>query len=157
VWRREWKIPCKDFESLHNLISPPLPPCPQAGLYWVTAGHGGGEGGASSCQCCQVLTSIHCHIHKKPGHFRSFHGHIKKNLPLHDISKHNNNKIKTQCLVRDFVIFLFLLSIFGLNITPILKIKLDLYHSTFLLLTATFTATNLSSQIIFVYGLFRVI
>jgi hypothetical protein len=51
-----------------------------------------------------------------------------------------------------FCHFLFLLSIFGLNITQIFKIKLDLYHNTLLLLTATSTATNFSAQII-LYGL----
>ncbi len=55
-----------------------------------------------------------------------------------------------------FCHFLFLLSIFGLNITQIFEINLDLYHNTLLLLTATFTATNFSAQIIFLYDLFWV-
>jgi hypothetical protein len=32
------------------------------------------------------------HSPKNHGHIRSFYGHLSKNLPLHDISKHNNNK-----------------------------------------------------------------
>ena len=50
-----------------------------------------------------------------------------------------------------FCHFLFLPSIFGLNIKQIFEIKLNLYH---LLLTATFIATNFSAQIIFLYSLF---
>jgi hypothetical protein len=88
---------------------------------------------------------------KNHGHFRSFHGHLSKNLPLHGISKHNNNKKPKKHNVWGGILsfFLFLLSISALNITQIFEIKLDLYHSTLLLLTATFTATNFSTQIIF--------
>jgi hypothetical protein len=57
---------------------------------------------------------------KNPGQFCSFHGHLSKNLLLHDISKHNNNKKRKNIMFGgDFVIFLFLLSIFGFNITQI--------------------------------------
>ena len=56
---------------------------------------------------------------------------------------------------KDFVIFLFLFSIFGLNITQIFKIQLNLYHIILFLLTATFTATNFSPQIIFYTACFE--
>jgi hypothetical protein len=58
---------------------------------------------------------------KNYGHFRSFHGHLSKNMLLHDNSKHNNNKkLKNIMSGEGFVIFfLFVLSIFGLNITQI--------------------------------------
>jgi hypothetical protein len=71
------------------------------------------------------------------GHFQSFHGHLYKNLLLHDITKQNINKKpkkKHKCLGRDFVIYLFLLSIFGLNNTQIFEIILDFFHGTLLLL-----------------------
>jgi hypothetical protein len=37
-------------------------------------------------------TNSRPHSPKNHGHFRSFYGHLSKNLPPHDISKHNNNK-----------------------------------------------------------------
>jgi hypothetical protein len=54
-----------------------------------------------------------------------------------------------------FIIFLFLLPIFGLKKHKFSKFNLNLYHSTLLLLTAIFTATNFSSQIIFLFGCFE--
>jgi hypothetical protein len=45
-------------------------------------------------QCCQVLTSIHGHIHQKPRPFSKLSRPPINNLLLHDISKHNNNKTK---------------------------------------------------------------
>jgi hypothetical protein len=40
-------------------------------------------------------------------HFRSFHNPLSKNLPLHDISKHKNNKKQKNIKIwgRDFVMF----------------------------------------------------
>jgi hypothetical protein len=61
-------------------------------------GHGGGGGGDNSwkwsvgssvARSLQIFTATYANNH---GHFHSFHGHLSENLPLHDISKHNNNK-----------------------------------------------------------------
>jgi len=66
-------------------------------LMCVTSGLGKG-GGAPTCGFLRLQTSARywqaftATFAKNHGHFRSFHAHLSKNLPLHDISKHNHNK-----------------------------------------------------------------
>ena len=61
--------------------------------------------GVSSCQCCQVLTSIYGHICRKPRPFSKLsRPPIKKFAPAWYFKAQLQYK-KTQCLVRDFVIF----------------------------------------------------
>ena len=105
---------------------------------------------ATALHCCQSWQAFTATFAKNHGHFWSFYGNQKF---CGCIIFQSTTSIKNQENImfgEGFCHFLFLLSIFGLNITQIFKIKLDLYHNTLLLLTATSTATNFSAQIFFI-------
>jgi hypothetical protein len=101
------------------------------------------------------------HSPKTIGHFRSFHGYLSKNLLLHDILKHyNNKKTKKKHMVWGGILsFFFVLHFWIKQYTNFLNlINLTKFVSHHLIATqAIFTATNFSPQIIFWDGLFWVI
>ncbi len=111
------------------------------------------------CNCGAVLPGpdkhSRPHLPKTTAIFKAYTATYKKFC--HCIIFPSTTTIKNQeniMFEEGFCHFLFLPSIFGLNITQIFEIKLDLYH---LLLTATFIATNFSAQIFFYTACFELL
>ena len=96
----------------------------------------------------QAFTATFAENH---GHFRIFHAQLSKNLPLHDISKHNHNKkTKNTVFGEGFChFFKFLLYIFGLHKFSKLN-YLTVTHGHF-------HRINFSLQVIIIYSRFWVI
>jgi hypothetical protein len=90
------------------------------------------------------------HLPKNHGHFRSFQGHLSKNLPLHDISKHNHNKNKHNDWGRILSFFIISALNFWIN-----HYKNYLNLSALLLLTATFTASVSHRKLLFYTACFE--
>jgi hypothetical protein len=66
-----------------------------------------------SRQCCQVLTSIHGRIRQKSRPFSKLsRPTYQKNLLLHDISKHNNNKKQKNIMFGEGFCHFFFISAF---------------------------------------------